>query len=261
MKGPDTAIILAAGLGTRMRPLTDTCPKPLLAINGRPMIELALDHAVGAGVKRAVVNLHYLGGMIRDHLAGRAAPEILFSDEQPEILGTGGGIAHALPLLGTAPFYTVNSDAVWVGPNPLAALAAAWEPARMDALLLLVPRERARGYTRPGDFFLTGEGDTPVWRGSARFAPMVYTGALILAPGVFANAPPGPFPLWDALTAWDRVAAAQPHAFSHCRRGRISPMPSRMACGRGLERNRPRRWRGSLSWSIPAAASAPSRTR
>jgi MurNAc alpha-1-phosphate uridylyltransferase len=207
MKGPDTAIILAAGLGTRMRPLTDTCPKPLLAINGRPMIELALDHAVGAGVKRAVVNLHYLGGMIRDHLAGRAAPEILFSDEQPEILGTGGGIAHALPLLGTAPFYTVNSDAVWVGPNPLAALAAAWEPARMDALLLLVPRERARGYTRPGDFFLTGEGDTPVWRGSARFAPMVYTGALILAPGVFANAPPGPFPLWDALTAWDRVAA------------------------------------------------------
>ena len=128
MTRPDTAMILAAGLGTRMRPLTDHCPKPLLALGGGAMIDLALDHAVAAGVRRAVVNLHYLGGMIRDHLAGRVAPEILFSDEQPEILDTGGGIAQALGLLGTSPFYTVNSDAVWVGANPLAVLAAAWEP-------------------------------------------------------------------------------------------------------------------------------------
>ncbi len=207
MSGPDTAMILAAGLGTRMRPLTDNCPKPLLRLGGRPMIDLALDHAVAAGVRRAVDNLHYLGGMIRDHLAGREAPEILFSDEQPEILGTGGGIAQALPLLGAAPFYTVNSDAVWVGPNPLAVLAAAWEPARMDALLLLVPRERARSYTRPGDFFLPSEGDVPIWRADAEAAPMVYTGAQIIAPGVFANAPRGRFALWDALMVWDRVAA------------------------------------------------------
>ncbi len=200
-------MILAAGLGTRMRPLTDTCPKPLLPLGGRPMIELALDHAVAAGVRRVVVNLHYLGGMIRDHLAARKVPEILFSEEQPEILGTGGGIAKALPLLGAAPFYTVNSDAVWVGPNPLEALAAAWNPERMDALLLLVPRERARSYTRPGDFFLPREGDVPIWRGDAEAAPMVYTGAIIIAPGVFATAPRGRFPLWDALTAWDRVAA------------------------------------------------------
>ncbi|MHA1569393.1 MAG: nucleotidyltransferase family protein [Alphaproteobacteria bacterium] len=204
---PTTAMILAAGLGTRMRPLTDSCPKPLLPLGGGAMIDLALDHAAAAGVRRAVVNLHYLGGMIRDHLAGRTAPEIVFSDEQPQILDTGGGIAQALPLLGTAPFYTVNSDAVWVGPNPLALLAAAWKPARMDALLLLVPRERARSYTRAGDFFLSGEGDMPVWRGKSETAPMVYTGAQIIAPGVFANAPQGPFPLWDALTAWDRVAA------------------------------------------------------
>ena len=205
--GPETAMILAAGLGTRMRPLTDTCPKPMLPLLGRPMIDLALDHAAAAGVRRAVVNLHYLGDMIRDHLAGREAPEILFSEEQPEILGTGGGIAQALPLLGAAPFYAINSDAVWVGPNPLEALAAAWEPARMDALLLLVPRERARSYTRPGDFFLPSEGDVPVWRGESEAAPMVYTGAQIIAPGVFANAPRGPFPVWDALMAWDRVAA------------------------------------------------------
>ena len=200
-------MILAAGLGTRMRPLTDHCPKPLLPINGRPMIDLVLDHAAAVGVRRAVVNLHYLGGMIRDHLAARAVPEIMFSDEQPEILETGGGIVKALPLLGPAPFYTINSDAVWVGPNPLEALAAAWDPMRMDALLLLLPRERARGYTRLGDFFLSNEGDTPVWRGEAETAPMVYTGAQIIAPGVFSNAPRGPFPLWDALAAWDRVAA------------------------------------------------------
>jgi MurNAc alpha-1-phosphate uridylyltransferase len=211
MSAPDTAMILAAGLGTRRRPLTDNCPKPLLPINGRPMIELALDHAAGAGVRRAVVNLHYLGGMIRNRLAGREAPEILFSEEQPVILDTGGGIVKALPLLGTAPFYTINSDAVWVGPNPLSILAAAWAsarmPARMDVLLLLVPRERARGYTRPGDFFLSGEGATPVWRGDTEAAPMVYTGALIITPGALDNAPRRPFPLWDALTAWDRVAA------------------------------------------------------
>jgi len=200
-------MILAAGLGTRMRPLTDNCPKPLLPLLGRPMIDLALDHAERAGVRRAVVNLHYLGGMIRDHLAERKLPEILFSEERPEILGTGGGIARALPLLGAAPFYAVNSDAVWVGPNPLEALAAAWEPERMDALLLLVPRARARSYTRAGDFFLPSEGDVPVWRGDAEAAPMIYTGASILAPGVFADAPRGRFALWDALTAWDRVAA------------------------------------------------------
>ncbi|MHA1529602.1 MAG: nucleotidyltransferase family protein [Alphaproteobacteria bacterium] len=203
-------MILAAGLGTRMRPLTDTCPKPLLPLGGGAMIDLALDHAVRAGVRRAVVNLHYLGGMIRAHLARRAAPEILFSDEQPRILDTGGGIAHALPLLGAAPFYTVNSDAVWVGPNPLAALAAAWEPARMDALLLLVARERARSYTRPGDFSLSGEGNAPARRGDAGTAPLVYSGAQIIAPGAFADAPGGAFSLnliWDALLARGRLAA------------------------------------------------------
>jgi len=202
---PDTAMILAAGLGTRMRPLTDSCPKPLLPLQGRPMIDLALDHAAAAGVRRAVVNLHYLGGMIRNHLAARAAPEIVFSEEQPQILDTGGGIAHALALLGAAPFYTVNSDAVWVGPNPLALLAAAWQPARMDALLLLVPREQARSYIRVGDFFLSKEGDAPTRRGAAGTAPLVYTGAQIIAPGAFAGTPAGAFSLnlvWLSRSTW-----------------------------------------------------------
>ena len=210
MTGPDVAMILAAGLGTRMRPLTDTCPKPLLPVGGRPMIDLVLDHAMAAGVRRAVVNLHYLGGMIRDYLAARKAPEIRFSDEQPLILDTGGGIAQALPLLGRAPFYAANSDAVWAGPNPLMRLAQAWDPARMDALLLLVPRDRARSYTRPGDFFLSREGSAPKRRGEAATAPLVYSGAQIIAPSAFDAAPAGPFSLnliWDALLGRGRLAA------------------------------------------------------
>ncbi|HSF94251.1 MAG TPA: nucleotidyltransferase family protein [Thermohalobaculum sp.] len=210
MTGPRTAMILAAGFGTRMRPLTDACPKPLLRVAGRPMIDLVLDHAAAAGVRRAVVNLHYLGGMIRAHLAARAVPEICFSDEQPVILETGGGIVQALPLLGAEPFYAVNSDAVWAGPNPLACLAGAWDAARMDALLLLVPRARVRGYARAGDFFLEAEGAAPARRGTAAAAPLVYTGAQVIAPGAFAGAPQGPFSVnlvWDALLAKGRLAA------------------------------------------------------
>ena len=210
MSGPRTAMILAAGLGTRMRPLTDHCPKPLLKVAGRPMIDLVLAHAAGVGVRRAVVNLHYLGQMLRDHLAARTEPEVVFSEEQPVILETGGGIVQALPLLGAAPFYTVNSDAVWAGPNPLACLAEAWDAAAMDALLLLVPRGRARGYTRAGDFFLDAEGAAPLRRGSADAAPQVYTGAQIIAPEVFAGAPEGAFSvnlIWDRLLARGRLAA------------------------------------------------------
>jgi MurNAc alpha-1-phosphate uridylyltransferase len=210
MIGPEAAMILAAGLGTRMRPLTDTCPKPLLTVAGRPLIDLALDHAAAAGVRRAVVNLHYLGDMIRAHLARRGSPEILFSEEQPQILETGGGIVQALPLLGPTPFHAVNSDAVWAGPNPLAVLAGAWQPERMDALLLLVPRERARGYTRPGDFRLAAEGAAPERRGAAASAPLVYSGAQIIAPGAFRGAPPGAFSvnlIWDALLTRGRLKA------------------------------------------------------
>lgn len=203
-------MVLAAGLGTRMRPLTEVCPKPLLPLAGRPMIELALDHAAAAGVRRAVVNLHHLGHMIRAHLARWPAPEVAFSEEQPEILDTGGGIARALPLLGDAPFYAVNSDAVWLGPNPLDLLARAWQPGRMDALLLLVARERARAYARRGDFFLEAEGEAPRRRGPRGVAPLIYSGAQIIAPGAFAGVPEGAFSVnlvWDRLLAEGRLAA------------------------------------------------------
>jgi MurNAc alpha-1-phosphate uridylyltransferase len=203
-------MVLAAGFGTRMGALTRTRPKPLLTVAGRTLIDHALDHVTDAGVRRAVVNLHYLGAQIRAHLAGRAEPEIAFSEEAPEILDTGGGVRQALPLLGAGAFYAINSDAVFAGPNPLGALADAWDPARMDALLLLVPAARARAYTRPGDFFLDAEGGPPRRRGAAPSAPFVFSGAQILSHGAFEGALRGPFSLnlvWDRLIAEGRLAA------------------------------------------------------
>jgi MurNAc alpha-1-phosphate uridylyltransferase len=203
-------MVLAAGFGTRMGALTRSCPKPLLSVAGRALIDHALDAAAAAGVRRAVVNLHYLGGQIRAHLAGRTAPEILFSDEQPQILDTGGGVRQALPLLGLGAFFALNSDALFAGRNPLGLLAGAWQPGRMDALLLLVPMAQARAYSRAGDFFLDAEGRTPRRRGAAASAPLVFSGAQILAPGALERAPDGPFSLnlvWDRLIAEGRLAA------------------------------------------------------
>ncbi|MEM7506546.1 MAG: nucleotidyltransferase family protein [Pseudomonadota bacterium] len=201
------AMILAAGFGTRMKPLTLTCPKPLLPVAGRSMIDHALNHVTAAGLNHAVINLHYLGDMIRDHLARRAHPRIAYSEEDT-ILETGGGIRHALPLLGAGPFVVLNSDAIWAGGNPLAPLLRAWDPVRMSALLLLVPKTRARGYTRAGDFIL--EGGLPRRRGDAPSAPYVYTGAQIISPQAFDGAPEGAFSLnliWDRLLAVGRLHA------------------------------------------------------
>ena len=209
MSDPKAAFVLAAGFGTRMRPLTLTTPKPLLRVGGRALIDHALDACAAAGVARAVVNLHHLGDAIRAHLADRAAPEIAFSEERPDILDTGGGAAAALPLLGPDPFFTVNSDAIWTGPAPLPALAACWAPDRMDALLSLVPRASAIAYGRPGDFSLGADG-RPARRGEAAQAPFVYTGAQIVAPAAFADAPQGAFSMnliWDRLLARGRLFA------------------------------------------------------
>lgn len=205
---PHTAMVLAAGFGTRMGALTAAKPKPMLPVNGRPLIDHALDRCVEAGVRRAVVNLHYRGDQIRDHLAKRTGLSVLFSEEA-EILETGGGVIHAAPLLGADPFYTINSDAIWAGPQPLPCLAAAWDDDRMDALLLLVRRQDAVGYTRAGDFELTA--GRPVRRGAAASAPYVYTGAQILSPRALRHAPPqAAFSLnliWDALLASGRLFA------------------------------------------------------
>ena len=205
----DTAMVLAAGFGTRMGTLTRDRPKPLLPVAGRALIDHVLDALAEAGIRRAVVNLHYRGEQIRAHLSGRRRPEIDFLEE-PEILDTGGGIAHALPLLDREFFAVLNSDAVFAGPNPIQILRAAWEPERMDALMLLVPRTRARAYTRIGDFFLPEDGKAPVRRGEAASAPYVFTGAQILSSRALADTPAGPFSLnlvWDRLLACGRLAA------------------------------------------------------
>lgn len=205
MSGPDVAMIMAAGFGTRMGALTRATPKPLLPVAGRPLIDHALGYCAEAGVRRHVINLHYLGDQIRSHLSDRA--DIVFSEET-EILDTGGGVTQALSQLGAAPFYTLNSDAIFIGPPALAALKVAWRPDDMDALMLLVRRQDAIGYTRAGDFSLRQ--GRPTRRGEARSAPYIYAGAQIIAPRAFADAPTGAFStnlIWDRLNEKGRLAA------------------------------------------------------
>lgn len=202
-------MVLAAGFGTRMGALTASKPKPLLTANGRTLLDIAMDHCAAAGVRRVVVNLHYLGDQIRAHLADRTDMEILFSEELPEILDTGGGVVRALPHLGPTPFYVLNSDAIFAGDNPLITLTEDWDADRMDALLHLVPRSETRAYTRPGDFFLSVDG-VPTRRGQATTAEFVYTGAQILAPSALKGAPEGPFSMnviWDRLLSDGRLSA------------------------------------------------------
>ncbi|MFV0474779.1 MAG: nucleotidyltransferase family protein [Pikeienuella sp.] len=206
---PSRAMVLAAGFGTRMGALTADRPKPLLPVAGRALIDHALDYLAAAGVARAVVNLHYRGEMIRAHLAGRAAPEITFSEED-EILETGGGLRKALPLLGEAPFFTINADAIWTEPAPLSPLVGAWDGARMGALLLLTPRENAVSHAGRGDFFMEPDGRLRR-RGAAEAAPYIFPGAQIIAPGAFADTPEGAFStnlVWDRLIAEGRLYGA-----------------------------------------------------
>ncbi|MCY1126632.1 nucleotidyltransferase family protein [Frigidibacter sp. RF13] len=195
---PKSLMLFAAGLGTRMRPLTDDRPKPLIRVAGRTL----LDHALGQvqGGERIVVNLHYRGEQIRQHLKGRQ--NITFSAETETLLETGGGLKAALPLLGTDPVYVMNSDAVWTGANPLDQLAAAWDGARMEALLLLVPKDRATGHTGNGDFLIGSDGR--LTRGPGH----VYTGAQIIRTGRIAAWPEARFslnPVWDAMAAEGRL--------------------------------------------------------
>ena len=194
-------MVMAAGFGTRMGPLTADRPKPLLQAGGKALVDHALDDCVAAGVTRAVINLHYRGDQIRAHLATRQAPEIVYSPEDP-VLETGGGVVRALPHLG-AVFYVVNADAVFTGPPPLAALAAAWDPDAMDALLLVAPLARVAAHPGAGDFFL--DAGRLRRRGGAATAPYVYTGAQIIKAAAFAGAPDGPF---STNLIWDRLLTA-----------------------------------------------------
>jgi MurNAc alpha-1-phosphate uridylyltransferase len=205
-------MVLAAGLGLRMRPLTLTRPKPLIPVAGRSMLDRALDHLVRAGVERAVVNAHWLADQVGERVARRSAdfPGGLTAVTETDLLETGGGIANALALLGDAPFYAVNGDIVWTdGAVPaLARLAAAWDEATMDALLLLQPTGNAVGYEGRGDFFRDPDG--PLRRRSGiESAPLVFAGVQILHPRLFADAPSGAFSLnllYDRALGRNRLA-------------------------------------------------------
>ncbi len=192
---PKRAMVLAAGLGKRMRPITDTIPKPMVEVAGRTMIDHALDRFAAVGVRDIVVNLHHLGARLEAHLANRRDLRITLSPEA-ELLETGGGVANALPLLGAEPFYVANADIIWFdGATPaLARLAQAWADDKMDALLLLQRTVTAHGYDGPGDFFLDPLGRATRRHGGA-VAPYVFAGVQILHPRLFKDAPAGAFSL------------------------------------------------------------------
>jgi MurNAc alpha-1-phosphate uridylyltransferase len=198
-------MVLAAGRGVRLRPITDTLPKPLVRIAGRTMLDHAIDRLEAAGVTRIVVNTHYLGELVVAHLRARPSPEIVFSPEAIA-LETGGGVRNALPLLGDEPFFVVNGDSLWVdGPTPaLARLAAAWDGATADVLLLLQPTATAVGYEGIGDYAVDAAGK-PHRRTGRDPVPYLYAGVQMLSPSAFRDAPDGPFSL---LHVYDRAEAA-----------------------------------------------------
>ncbi|MFI4988425.1 MAG: nucleotidyltransferase family protein [Alphaproteobacteria bacterium] len=205
MTRPTRAIVLAAGLGLRMRPLTERTPKPLVAIAGRTLLDRALDRLAAAGVETAVVNTHHLAALIERHLAARARPRIILSHE-PELLETGGGIAKALAQLRPGPFYAVNSDALWLdgASDTLLRLAAAWDEERMDALLLVAARAAVLGYDGPGDFDLRADGRLRRGRASEQ-GRYVYVGIQLLSARLFDGVAVAKFSL---NKLWDRAIAA-----------------------------------------------------
>jgi MurNAc alpha-1-phosphate uridylyltransferase len=193
---PRCAMVLAAGLGLRMRPLTDDMPKPLVEVAGKALLDHVLDRLAEADVETAVVNVHYLADQVARHLDGRRAPRVVISDERDELLDTGGGVVKALPKLGSAPFFHLNSDAIWIdGVKPnLVRLAEIFDPARMDALLLLAATSTSVGYGGRGDFIMAPDGRI-TRRREREVVPFVYAGVAILNPALFATAPPGAFSL------------------------------------------------------------------
>ena len=206
MSLPTTAFILAAGLGARMRPLTDDRPKPLIELGGRPLIDYVLERFIAAGVTRFVINVHYRADQMRDHLAARGDCDIIISDETGQLLDSGGGIAKALPVIGTDPIVKSNADVIWLenqGESLITEMLTAWDPARMDHLLGLVAKNQVIGYAGPGDFEVGTDG-VLTHRGDAPSASNLFMGLEILKPDLFATRPQGdeatPFSLWDLWT-------------------------------------------------------------
>jgi N-acetyl-alpha-D-muramate 1-phosphate uridylyltransferase len=183
---PKTAMVFAAGLGTRMRPISEKLPKPLIEVRGRALIDYSLDRLAENGVERAIVNVHWLADQVEAHLSKRAAPKIILSDERSKLLDQGGGIKRVLPLIGSDPFIICNTDAFWIeGPRSnLARLASAFDPAAMDILLLVAGSALAVGVDWPGDFTMDHDGRLEP-REARHVAPFVYTGVGIVKPGLF----------------------------------------------------------------------------
>ena len=206
---PSKAMVLAAGFGVRMRPLTDNMPKPLVRVAGCTLLDHVLDKLGNAGVDEAVVNVHYLPDQIIDHTATRTRPRVTISDERDQVLGTGGAVVKALPLLGDAPFFHVNADTLWIdGVRPnLARLAEAFDPARMDILLLMAPTTSSIGYGGRGDYAMLPDGALRKRR-EHQVVPFVYAGAAIMSPSLFAGAPSGEFSLtklFDSANEQERL--------------------------------------------------------
>jgi MurNAc alpha-1-phosphate uridylyltransferase len=193
---PTRAMVLAAGLGQRMRPITLTLPKPLVAIGGKPMLDHALDRLAEAGITDAIVNVHWLADRIEAHVAARTRPSVTISDERDALLETGGGVKRALPLLGDAPFLVVNSDSLWAERDTanVPMLIEVWDPARMDVLLLLAERATSYGYDGRGDFDLASDATLTRRRPDA-LAPYIYAGVAIIKPELMVGTPDGPFSL------------------------------------------------------------------
>jgi MurNAc alpha-1-phosphate uridylyltransferase len=212
------AMIMGAGMGLRMRPLTTDRPKPLVMVGGKTLIDHSIDRLVAAGVSRIVVNLHYRGEMLRAHLARRRDAEIIFSDETDKLLDTGGGVVKALPLLGSAPFFVLNSDSVWVenataatSTTTLAAMIEGWDETRMDGLLLLANMHTAMGYEGTGDFVLMADGRIARARHHAGLSAYAFPGVQIVHPRMFEEAPEGAFStnlMWDRAIARGRLFGA-----------------------------------------------------
>jgi len=198
----DTAMILAAGLGKRMRPLTASQPKPLVRVAGKALIDHALDRLAEAGVARAVVNVHYLADALEAHVLARRAPQVSVSDERALLLETGGGMAKALPLL-SDPFFALNADNIWLdGPkSAFHDLSSRWDPDAMDALLLVVPHARAVNFSGPGDFHMDPLGRLSR-RLDGRIAPFIYTGIQLVSHRLMRDAPDGPF---GTMRLWERA--------------------------------------------------------
>jgi MurNAc alpha-1-phosphate uridylyltransferase len=201
---PHTAMVMAAGLGKRMRPLTATKPKPLIEVGGKPLLDHVLERLRSAGVKKVIVNVHYLADAVEAHLATRDhGLEVVISDERGMLMETGGGLVQAEPLIDSDPFLSVNSDNLWIdGPaDTLKLLASHWDDAKMDALLLLVPLARAENHGGMGDFHMDRSGRLRR-RDRSHVAPFVFTGVQMVSKRLLRDAPEGPF---STNVLWDRA--------------------------------------------------------